>query len=402
VSNFLQKFLSARAVKSDIDYRVLVPLLVHAAVIQTIYAIVRVTTSYRAIELHLPVVWLGLISASFAVLPILLAVRVGRWLDRGHDAHAAWIGSALFVLACVGFFFFANTLTALLLLTALFGVGQLLLMASQQMLCVRCAGLRSRDSAFGAYLVAAGIGQGLGPYLVAWLGGTAAVAATGRLFAVALAFSILSLIASAAIRPARKHTLPAKNREVIPVRTLLSQRGLIAALVASVITISSVDLLTIYLPLWGAEHNVDARQVGALLTIRAIAALFSRASYARVVRVIARGPLTLISMGAAAIAYSTFSLPIPLSSIYAAMVFLGLALGIATTLSLTNVVDLAHAAAVGTVMSIRITGNRIGQMLFPFAASIVAAAAGVGGIFIIVAAGLAASGTAVQMRYVRR
>ena len=41
-------------------------------------------------------------------------------------------------------------------------------MASQQMLCIRCAGPRGRDAVFGNYLVASAIGQGLGPYIIAW------------------------------------------------------------------------------------------------------------------------------------------------------------------------------------------------------------------------------------------
>src|ERR1700728_3633984 len=83
--------LKADGRKSDIDYRLLLPLVLHSTIVQTIYAIVRVTTSYRGIELHLPVVWLGIISATFAILPMLLAVWVGRLLDRGLDAQAAWI-----------------------------------------------------------------------------------------------------------------------------------------------------------------------------------------------------------------------------------------------------------------------------------------------------------------------
>jgi hypothetical protein len=81
---------------------------------------------------------------------------------------------------------------------------------------------------------------------------------------------------------------------------------------------------------------------------------------------------------------------------FAAMTVMGFSLGIATTLSLTNVVDLASAAAMGTVMSLRITGNRIGQVAVPFIASLVAAATGVGGIFVIIALSLAVSGAAVH------
>lgn len=388
--------LEARSRATDIDYRLLVPLLLTSVIIQTVYAIVRVTTSYRAIELDLPVVWLGVISATFAVLPMVLAVWVGRLLDRGHDAVAAWIGSALLVLACAGFYFWANSIATLLLLTALFGIAHLFLMASQQMLCIRSSGPRSRDAAFGNYVVSSAIGQGLGPYVIAWVGGPAMLPSTSRLFAIALLISIASLVTAAAIRPAPKHLMPPPNREVVPVRALLRQPGLMAVLTASVITITSQDLLTIYLPLLGASQNIDVRSIGGLLTVRSIASLVSRLGYTRILRLVARQPLTLISMMGAAIGFACFALPIPLPIMYVAMTFLGLSLGIATTLSLTNVVDLASAAAMGTVMSLRITGNRLGQAAVPFIASLIAAATGVGGIFAIIAASLAASGASVH------
>lgn len=388
--------LEARSRATDVDYRLLVPLLLTSVIIQTVYAIVRVTTSYRAIELDLPVVWLGVISATFAVLPMVLAVWVGRLLDRGQDALAAWIGSALLVLSCAGFYFWANSVATLLLLTALFGIAHLFLMASQQMLCIRSSGPRGRDAAFGNYVVSSAIGQGLGPYVIAWVGGAAMLPSTGRLFAIALVISVVSLATAAAIRPAPKHLMPPRSKEVVPVRALLRQPGLMAVLVASVITITSQDLLTIYLPLLGAEQNIDVRSIGGLLTVRSIASLVSRLGYTRILALIPRQPLTLISMTGAALGFACFALPIPLSIMYAAMTFLGLSLGIATTLSLTNVVDLASAAAMGTVMSLRITGNRLGQVAVPFIASLIAAATGVAGIFAIIAASLALSGAAVR------
>jgi hypothetical protein len=101
-------------------------------------------------------------------------------------------------------------------------------------------------------------------------------------------------------------------------------------------------------------------------------------------------------MAGAGIGFICLALPLPLSAMIAAMLLMGISLGIATTLSLTNVVDLASAAAMGTVMSLRITGNRIGQVALPFAASLIAAVTGVGGIFVIIALSLAASGAAVH------
>jgi predicted MFS family arabinose efflux permease len=401
VSSFLAKFLAVSRPgpdrpASDVDYRLLVPLLMHSAIIQAVYAIVRVTTSYRAIELDLPVVWLGVISATFALLPIFLAVWVGRYMDRGKDAQAAWLGSGLLVLACAGFRFVTGSVTTLLLFTALLGISHLLLMASQQMLCIRCAGPRGRDSAFGNYLVASAIGQGIGPYLIAWTGGSATLPPTGTLFGIGLVIALASLATASAIRPAPAHLARAEKKDVEPLRKLLRQPGLMAVLTASVITITSQDLLTIYLPLLGADNNIDVRDIGSLLTVRSVFSLVSRLGYVRVVRTVPRRPLTLASMFGAGLGFACLALPISLSARFAAMAVMGFSLGIATTLSLTNVVDLASDAAIGTVMSLRITGNRIGQVAVPFVASLVAAATGVGGIFIIIALSLAVSGGVVH------
>jgi hypothetical protein len=59
-------------------------------------------------------------------------------------------------------------------------------------------------------------------------------------------------------------------------------------------------------------------------------------------------------------------------------------------------VDRTPVRARGTANSLRIMGNRIGQVSLPFGASLVAAATGVGGILVMIAVTLAASAAAVQ------
>ena len=388
--------LDAGTHESDVDYRLLVPLVLNSAIIQAVYAIMRVTTSYRAIELDLPVIWIGVISATFAILPIFLAVWVGGFMDRGNDAQACWIGAVLMVVACAGFRYWAGSVTTLLIMMALLGISHLFMMASQQMLCIRCSGPRGRDAVFGNYLVASAIGQGLGPYIIAWSSGTARLPPTDRLFAIGLWVSFASLLTAAAMRPAPKPKAHEHSAAVVPVRTLMRQRGLMAVLIASVITITAQDLLVIYLPLLGAANNITARDVGTLLTVRSVFSLVSRMGYVRIIAMVGRRPLTLASMVGAAIGFACLALPVKLPALFAAMTLTGVALGIATTLSLTNVVDLASPASMGTVMSLRNTGNRIGQMAVPFAASLIAAASGVGGIFVIIALSLAVSGAAVH------
>src|SRR5258705_5990106 len=82
------------------NYRFVVPLLTTAFLEQTVTTLLRVTISYRAVELGLPVVWLGVITAAFAVLPLVFSVKIGRFIDRGNDTRTARIGGGLVSAAC--------------------------------------------------------------------------------------------------------------------------------------------------------------------------------------------------------------------------------------------------------------------------------------------------------------
>jgi hypothetical protein len=79
------------------------------------------------------------------------------------------------------------------------------------------------------------------------------------------------------------------------------------------------------------------------------------------------------------------------------MIMLGFAMGIASTLTISGVVHIAPAEAYGTALTLRMTGNRIGQVLFPALSGLVAAVTGVAGILLIIGISLAVSGVAVPI-----
>src|SRR5207253_9273792 len=111
------------ALGGDVQYRLLISFLLHVVLAQTLILLMRITTSYRAIELGLPVVWLGIIATGFAIIPAFTALSVGRWIDRGNDARAAWLGSALVLVACIGFWAWPDSAMHLLGFSVLLGFG---------------------------------------------------------------------------------------------------------------------------------------------------------------------------------------------------------------------------------------------------------------------------------------
>jgi MFS family permease len=379
-----------------LDYRLHVPLLVHSVGIQTVVSLVRVTTSYRALELDLSVVWLGVLSASFALLPVFLGVFVGRFIDRGNDVLAAWIGNAVMLVACVGLALSHTSALSLLAFTAVLGVGHIFLMAGHQMICIRSAGAGSRELAFGNFLVAAAIGQGLGPFIIGWLGGGANIPPTRLLFNMGAVGIAAMMLLSFTLRPGARQGEQVEQGGMVSVGELLRIPGLSTVLVASIITVTAQDLVVIYLPLLGIERGIDASQIGLLLTVRSAASMISRLLYVQLVYTVGRWPLMVASMLGSAATFLALALPLPLAAVYMVCAAMGFALGVASTLSITGAVEVAPVQARATVMSMRISGNRIGQVVLPLLAGVVATAAGAAGVLVLIGLGLAVSGAAVR------
>ena len=164
---------------------------------------------------------------------------------------------------------------------------------------------------------------------------------------------------------------------------------------ASIITVTVGDLIVIYLPLLGAERAIDVNDIGGLLTGRAVASMVARLMYSRLIVAVGRVPLMVTSLVVGAVAFAALAIPMPVLPLYVATAMTGFTIGIATTITVTTIVSITTAGTRGTANSLRVTGNRIAQVAVPFGASLVAAVAGAGGIFVIIAAFLVASSAAV-------
>ena len=238
-------------------------------------------------------------------------------------------------------------------------------------------------------MVAGAIGQGAGPYIVGLAGGAATVPPTQFLFVLALAIAALSFALALTMRPSREPSAQTADAALVPVASLLRVPGLVAVIAAGVIMVAASDIVLIYVPLLGAERGIDVKDIGMLLTVRAAASMVSRLIYARIVAAIGRWPLMIGSTIFCAATYALFAAPLPLWAMHLVIAGMGFSFGLATTLSITMVIDMTSPGARGTANSLRIMGNRLGQFALPFSAGLVAAASGLAGLFLLIAAAIA-------------
>jgi MFS family permease len=362
---------------------------------QVTTTLVRVTITYRAVELDLSVVWIGIMTAAFAMLPIGFAVPVGRFIDRGNDARTAWIGGGLQVAACSGLALFPS-LAGLLFFTAILGLGHLMLVIAQQVLCTRVNGVGAMERMLGNYMLANAIGQGVGPYIVGWTGGDASIPPTQMLFFIGIGASCLSALSALMLRSPGTPTPPVEGSRPMPVRDIVSLPGIKILFFVSLVTVAAQDLIVVYMPLLGAERGWSVDTVGLLLTVRAVASMVSRLTFAWLNGVFGNQQLMTLTTYAGAASYIAVAVPMPFVGMSVVIAIAGFSLGVAVTVSIAGLLALARPEARGTANSLRMMGNRLGQFTIPVVAGLIAAAAGVASIFLMLGASLAVSAAAVQ------
>ncbi len=364
----------------------------------------RPMVSYRALELGASPMELGIVAGGYGALSFLLAMPLGRWIDRLGEPLFLALGASTVALAAFLMLPVGN-LWVLAGVFAVLGLGQVTAAVALQTLTSSGGRPEQRDGRFGAFSVTAALSQMVGPPLAglvfAWYGGSLdavfLVAASMMGVAVALALTLL-------VWPPREHERKSRGGdEPEPERasmrstmsTVLRQPSVPHAMFVSLAVVSSIDLLTAYLPAYGEANGIPVETIGLLLGLRAAATIASRVGMVAVVRRIGRRRL-LTAATATAMA-AMFVLPTTTTPAILAvlMVVGGLGLGLGQPLSLSWITEQVPPTIRGTAVGMRMTANRATQMVIPVAAGAVAGVTGIGIVFVLMGGMLAAGATVV-------
>jgi MFS family permease len=370
-------------------------LLAHSVITQVVTFVLRPTMSYRALELDVPAAWLGVLGASFAVAPLVLAVPAGQAVDRLGERRVAIGGAVLLTLSSLAFLLLGHSIAGLLTGSVLLGTGHLCSVVGQQALVANTTEPGRFDTAFGHYTFAASIGQVVGPVLIVAFGGGEAIPHTQLIFTWACGISALLIVLSPFLRKRSSAGGPAVGA-ASGVWTLLRLPGLPHALLTSCVILSVIDITLVYLPVLGAEQKLASGTIGVLLAVRGVASMGSRLFLGRLTRVLGRRRLLVGSTIAAALALAVVPLEVPLWLLATLLLVAGFGLGVGQPLTMSWLAEAAPPGLRGRAMSLRLLGNRTGQVLIPSVAGLMAAGFGAGGVLWVAALGLGWAGVAAR------
>lgn len=362
----------------------LVLLLTATLLTQAALFMCRPMTSYRIIDIDGSAAQVGLVAACFSLLPLVVAMPVGRLVDDGHGVLLLRLGIATGATAAV-LLAAADSLWLIAVANVALGTGHLLNVVSAQHLVSEKGASSRQDRLFGAFTVAASAGQLLGPPLASLAAGGRGVhdggAAVAILLAAALSGVALAVVARVrGTRPVipRAHPQPRGRRTS---RVLLAQRGMAPAILASLSLLASVDLLTSFLPVLAVERGISVMAVGWLLALRAAASMAARLLVHRALAFMQRRTLLALSMGVSGVLLVSLPWLPELWLITLLLAVAGFFLGVGQPLTMTWVVVLAEENTRATALALRLAGNRLGQVSIPGLAAVVAGTSGATGVF---------------------
>ncbi|MFJ4707291.1 MFS transporter [Streptomyces anulatus] len=368
----------------------LLRLVIAFAFAQGAVSMARPAVSYRALALGADETAVGVIAGVYALLPLFVAVPLGRRTDHGRCAPLLPLGVLLISGGCA-LSGIVSSLPAMAAWSGVMGLGHLCFVIGAQSIVARQSAPDEQDRNFGHFTIGASLGQLIGPVaagaLISGQGGT-----LGRTSALALlvsaAVAAVALTSLWRIEHRRAKDAGGKPGHKVPVRAILGARGVPAGIFISMAVLSATDILTAYLPVVGEHRSIAPATVGLLLSLRAAATIACRLVMSPLLGLLGRRALLTSSCLLAGLLCAGVALPVSVPVLAVMLAVLGFCLGVGQPLSMTTVVRAAPDRARSTALALRLTGNRLGQVAAPAAAGLIAGAVGVAAPFVLLGVGL--------------
>ena len=336
----------------------------------------------------------GLIVASGHLVPALVAVRIGRFVDQVGTHRLLLIGAWGIVL--VPFLVVASpTLGVLALAQVATGFFHVCLTVASQALVADIGTGGSHDRNFAWYSTGLSIGQLIGPLAAGVLGdafglrlgfGALAVPALVSLACVLRMLRAPSLGHDAADR-ARAST----QHGVIAQTPLLAPTAMQLAVLSSCAILIAISTRQAFLPQYMVGLDFTATSVGLVLSLRAVSSVAVRPLMPQIVRRFRGRASALAAMVfLVALGVGLLGSGATLGALAALSLLSGIGTGVGLPLSIVTIASHVPAAERGTALAVRLTINRFAQLVAPVVIGVLVTLVGFGVAFGLAGIGMAA------------
>jgi MFS family permease len=347
----------------------------------------QVLLSLYALNLGAQPFAVGILAATYSVLPMLFSWQVGKLVDRFGSRWPLIFGAIGGALGMLVPYYVAG-LPALYIAAAMNGFLHAFSSVSLQNLVGLLSNPHNRSQNFSNYSVMASVTGFLGPLLAGF-----SIDHSGHAIAclyIVLIFLLLVVILAiwGGFLPKGSRSAPHKGG----VRDMLAVSGLWRVLITSSMVVTGIDLFQFYMPIYGHGIGLSASAIGVVLAMFAVAAF--------VVRLIIPFLIAQFSEGKV-LTYSFFfgSVCLMLVPFFKSMVVLslisfalGIGMGCGQPITIMMTFSNSTEGRSGEAMGLRVTVNHLTRVVVPILFGSIGTAFGLFPVFWINALMLASGG----------
>jgi len=326
----------------------------------------RLTSSLYALANGASTFTVGVIVALFSLVPMLIAVRAGRWLD----AVGPWRPLLTGVLLMLGgmllpalFPYATADVAPLLVSSSLVGTGSTIALLAVQKVVGERADPNNRAAAFSWLALGASVSGFIAPVTSGALIDTIGHRATYGALIVVMLGALWLLRANRAQLTAH----PGKTNRPEPLHPfeLLRHQELRRVMIATALVSMSWDLQTFVIPVHGSRVGLSASQIGIVLGSFALATFAIRLAMPQITRRFSEWQVLIYTLFSSAVAFVLFPFFASLAPLMAVAFLLGLGLGAAQP----NIMSLVHSRSppgrIGESLGLRSTIINSSQVVLP-------------------------------------
>lgn len=315
----------------------------------------------------------GVIVSMYSIIQAVGTLYVGRLIERLGQQKPLIAGAGIYTLGVFGLVF-APKPWLIGLCALLMGAAHCIILLSSQSIITGVMKEAERDKAIGYFAFANSAGAFVGPSIGGYLQDVLGV---NKGFLGATALSLLSMLIA--------RLLPELKEEKALVRTaagdIIKQPMVMSNLLLSGAVFFASDIITTYLPLYGAEIGLSATAIGFVLSANGLAQMLIRPFLGHVCARIPRDTafqLCLLMGGIGTVCLGLLKSFYPLMLV---AIFVGLTLGLANPLTLITVSDVSNPENRNRVLALRLMSNYTGQTISPITFGALANIAGLASVF---------------------
>jgi len=345
-------------------------------------------------QLHASTWQIGIIVALYSFIPLFFAIKIGKWVDR-IGSRRPLIVSTFFGSMALTIPFFFQTMVGMGLSQLLAGISQTILAVSAQSYAGNTKDPQKRENHVAIFSIGVSIGSLIGPLLGGLLSDHFGYFQAYIILAtIGLISSLFTLILKE-VRTQSAEKIKKGNGKIFE---LLSISNVRKAFFLSTLVLVGNDIFVTYFPLIATKIQISNTMIGFIIALNSGAGIFIRWALSMLLERFTRNQVIIGSIVISGVTFLLFPFFHSFIILSVLSLVLGMGLGIGQPLSITTTILSLPEDRIGEGLGLRITSNRLTQVMGPIIFGLFANGLGFASVFLITGAFLIVGSSKTKVR----